>query len=582
MAALAIPIVVLGSLYILSEQEKKNTEKQQIHDIKQDKKKFLSEGFNTLETASIFNKDDKKIILPNINSYDNNIHDDIRVTNSGLYDHLEKSITGEKIGASKFNHNNMQPFFGSKQRGITGDFNNNESILDIKQGVGSQSRSKSEQAPLFKPDENVNFISGTPNNTDFIQSRINESMKMSNVTLWEQERVAPGLNLGAGTEGMGGFNSGMMSRETWAPKTVDELRIKNDPKLEYDLIGHEGPLLSSIKSQGGIGKVEKHLPEKVFDNNPSRWFTTTGQEKNPPIRSTQVMPMENRIDTSREYYGNSVKAKANYTLSQSEDPKKIHLNSLPISNATATGQSLANPNDYSVNSYKILPNNRTTDKPGVEFGGVYGMAKAAVTPILDILNPTRKENAIGNLRETGNVNTGHYTGRLFNENDKTKVTNREMTTGKIDMNYVNLNANKFRENAYSVTSCQSNPNQRDTTNKQYIGSGVSKNEGIRTYDSAYNQRNNVNKTYLSRTNQGNMSLFNNENNMSINRNDNLLENNRSNIINGNVNLVPSSEFIGQMNGIQSYDQNFNNSRMDESLLNAFKSNPYTKSLSSVA
>ena len=67
-----------------------------------------------------------------------------------------------------------------------------------------------------------------------------------------------------------------------------------------------------------------------------------------------------------------------------------------------------------------------------------------------------------------------------------------------------------------------------------------------------------------------------------NSNDNLLENNRSNIINGNVNTIPSSEFIGQMNGIQSYDQNFNNSRMDESLLNAFKSNPYTKSLSSVA
>tara|TARA_E500000178_G_scaffold290595_1_gene294113 strand:- start:793 stop:2010 length:1218 start_codon:yes stop_codon:yes gene_type:complete len=404
---------------------------------------------------------------------------------------------------------------------------------------------------------------------------------MSNVTLWEQQRVAPGLNLGAGTEGHGGFNSGMMSRETWTPKTVDELRIKNDPKLEYDLIGHEGPLLSAIKSQGGIGKVEKHLPEKVFNNNPSRWFTTTGQEKNPPIRSTQVMPMENRIDTSREYYGNSVKAKANYTLSQNEDPKRNHLNSLPISNASATGQSLANPNDYSVNSYNILPNNRTTDKPGVEFGGVYGMAKAVVTPILDILNPTRKENAIGNLRETGNVNTGHYTGQLFNENDRTKVTNREMTTGKIDMNYVNLNANKFRENAYSVTKCQTNPNQRDTTNKEYIGSGVSKNEGIRTYDSAYNQRNNVNKTYESRTNQGNMGLFNNENNISINRNDNLLENNRSNIINGNINVIPSSEFIGQMNGIQSYDQNFNNSRIDESLLNAFKSNPYTKSLSSV-
>ena len=312
MAALAIPIVVLGSLYILSEQEKKNSEKQSALDIKQHKKKFLSEGYTNL---SQYDK-------TSLNNYDNKQHDDINHTDS------IDSMTSKKIESSKFKHNNMTPYFGSKERGITADFNNNESLLDIKLGLGSQSQSKSEQAPLFRPDENINFVSGTPNNTDFIQSRINESMKMSNVTLWEQERVAPGLNLGAGTEGMGGFNSGMMSRETWGPKTVDELRIKNDPKLEYDLIGHEGPLLSAIKSQGDIGKVEKHLPEKVFNNNPSRWFTTTGQEKNPPIRSTQVMPMENRIDTSREYYGNSVKAKANYTLSQNEDPKRNHLNSL--------------------------------------------------------------------------------------------------------------------------------------------------------------------------------------------------------------------------------------------------------------
>ena len=46
--------------------------------------------------------------------------------------------------------------------------------------------------------------------------------------------------------------------------------------------------------------------------------------------------------------------------------------------------------------------------------------------------------------------------------------------------------------------------------------------------------------------------------------------------------MPSSDFIGELNGIQTYDYNYNSNRMDESLLDAFKSNPYTKSLSSVA
>ena len=84
----------------------------------------------------------------------------------------------------------MQPFFGGKIRGSTSNMNNNESILDNKLGNGSQQISKSEIAPLFKPDENYNYINGMPSKTDFIQSRMNESNKMSNVTLWEPERVA--------------------------------------------------------------------------------------------------------------------------------------------------------------------------------------------------------------------------------------------------------------------------------------------------------------------------------------------------------------------------------------------------------
>ena len=67
-----------------------------------------------------------------------------------------------------------------------------------------------------------------------------------------------------------------------------------------------------------------------------------------------------------------------------------------------------------------------------------------------------------------------------------------------------------------------------------------------------------------------MSLFNNYNNVEINRNENIMENNRSNIINGGPNVVPSSQFMGEMNGIQTYDNNYNNSRIDQSLLNAFK------------
>lgn len=606
MAELAVPIIVLGSLYILSEQEKKK-EKFIGNNVNvqegQKKNTNTQEGYTNYNPVKLQTFETQKNDLVNSYNNSNQYSDKYFMQQNGNVLSQEKEVnninlmSGQQMDMNQFKHNNMQPYFGAKIRGNTADINLSESILDNKQGTGSQLNNKSEQAPLFKPDGNMNHAYGTPNNSDFFQSRMNESMKMSNITLWEPQKVAPGLNLGygsqdekgfntGGTEGNGGFNAGMVSRDTWMPKTVDELRVDTNPKLEFDLNGHQGPAISHIKTQGPndkIGKVEKHLPEKYYDSGPQRWFTTTGQEKNPPIRSTQVMPMENRIDTTREYYGASAntEAHATYANQEFEESKKLNLGQLPISNASAANQNHASQNDYSVQGYNLLPNNRTTDK-NIEMGGIYGMAKAAMTPLLDILKPSRKENAIGNLRQTGNVNGTTPSGHVFNSYDKTKTTNREMTTGKIDMNYINVQAQNQRGNIKQVGQYQAVQNQRDTTNQEYIGSGSAQGAGLRTYNAAYAQENNVNKTYELRTNQGNMALFNNHNQMQINRDERIMQNNRGQVTNGGPNIIPSTEFMGEVNGIQTYDNTLNNSRMDESLLSAFKNNPYTKSLSSVA
>ena len=602
MAAIAIPIVVLGSLYILSEQEKKKENFQEEVQEEHQKEEFLTgkkkEGFSNYQIQKLDNFE--KSMTHSVNNYNNsNQHTDkFFVPPSSKSDNQITLMNGQVVNADTFKHNNMQPYFGAKIRGATSDFNNTESVLDLKQGYGSQVFSKSEQAPLFKPDENVNLAHGTANNSNFIQSRINESMKMNNVTLWEPQRVGPGLNLGygsqdkngfnnGGTEGSGGFNAGMVSRETWMPKSVDDLRVETNPKQTFDLNGHQGPANSIIKMQGDnnkIGKVEKHNPEKYYEAGPTRWFTTTGAETAPPIRSTQVIPMENRIDTTREYYGggsHALSGNATYSDATYEESKKQNLGGLPISNASASGQNFANPNDYAVQSYKLLPNNRTTDKHMPEMGGVYGMAKAVIAPILDILQPTRKENAIGNLRESGNFNGGARTGHIYNEYDKTKTTNREMTTGKIDMNYVNVQGQSHR-NGYQSTQYQPVQNQRDSTNQEYIGAGSKQGTGLRPYNAAYAQNNNVNKTYESRPNQGSMSLFNNQNNISMNRDENIFKNNRQQLPTSGPNLVPSSQFLGEMNGPAGYDMQFNSNRMDPNLLSAFKNNPYTQSLNSSA
>ena len=79
-----------------------------------------------------------------------------------------------------------------------------------------------------------------------------------------------------------------------------------------------------------------------------------------------------------------------------------------------------------------------------------------------------------------------------------------------------------------------------------------------------------------------MSLFNNQNNISMNRDENILKNDRKDFPTGGPNLIPSAEFLGEMNGPAGYDMQFNSNRMDANLLSAFKNNPYTQSLNSSA
>ena len=62
------------------------------------------------------------------------------------------------------------------------------------QGTGSQQIEKQERAPLFKPEDSIQWTHGAPNHSDFYQSRAHKSMSMNNVKPWESVQVGPGMN----------------------------------------------------------------------------------------------------------------------------------------------------------------------------------------------------------------------------------------------------------------------------------------------------------------------------------------------------------------------------------------------------
>jgi hypothetical protein len=495
------------------------------------------------------------------------------------------SLTGEVVSKNELKHNNMAPFFGGKMRGRTVDANIAESVMDNMNGSGSQRIRKQEQAPLFKPQKDMRYSHGAPNQSDFYQSRVMPGSKMANVKLWDEQKVGPGLDAGYGTEGQLGFNSGMAAREKWTDRNVDQLRAATNPKLTFGLENHEGPAHyynNAPATKETQGKVEKYLPDTYFINTPDRWLTTTGLEKGQTARAIQMNKEVNRTTATREYFGTDSNPNGNktYVSGEHEAPKRPQLDPNHITNPSAIGAGKASSGDYGLGGYKALPNNRSTVQNDHGFGVVNGFMKAAVAPIMDILRPSRKENVIGNINPTGNVQSRVNAPRIFNPADRTATTIRETTEGLLDNNHLNVEGQ--RDGGYKVSEHQSVEQQRDTTNNEYYGDG-GMNTGVSLYNAAYNQRNNVNKTYKNRPNQGGMSMFNNEQHIQIDKNEADLINNRATVRSGNGginNAIPSIETHGKMNMPQYYDNCQDCERINPDILTAFKENPYTKSLSS--
>lgn len=487
--------------------------------------KYGKDEGNTVYTDKYFQKESNTI---------NNIY---KTANNNIINTQYQSLTGDIISADKFTHNNMVPFFGSKIRGSTSDANSYESTLDNYTGSGSQQINKIEQSPLFKPNENTQYSYGAPNMNDFYQTRAGQNLNatMNGIKPFESVSVAPGLGLGYGTEGHGGFNSGMEQRDIWGPKTVNQLRVESNPKAsEYGLFGYEGAPLHHVTKSGDVstmGRMEKNRPDTSFEMGQDRYFTTTGVQKNQPMHAEIIDRNTTRQNTTKEYQG-IAKASNDGTYIKGEymPSTNIELGSVPFSHATAPGKTTPKEGDYSIKSNTSYPNNRSYNAPtaggdnyfaGVSTGGVIG---AVIAPLLDFLRPTRKENTVGTLRPYQNPKTTVSNSYIYNPNDTPAPTIRQMTEQSKQHYQQNRNQDG---GAYMISTQTPVETNRLTTTTNYTGNAL-RNVAQTSYESNYNQHNNDIKssTVTGYTPGGNMSLFNSDSNPTMLRNDNIYKNTR--------------------------------------------------------
>ena len=598
---LAIPLIALGGMYVISNQSNNNTNNKKEN---APKEKFTNMGnSNNFKNNSVLPNtnippqnypimNQKELVdtvqeYPNPNSatdkyFDQNVYENKQNLGKRVGNNIQSiySLTGDYLESNEFKHNNMVPFNGGKVRGQIYDINTSETILDNMAGTGSQVTKKIEQAPLFKPQDNIQWAYGMPTMSDFYQSRVNPALKNNMVKPFESIHVGPGLDKGYGTEGSGGYNAGMEARNQWLPKTVDELRIATNPKEEYTLDSHEGPAQSNIKNLGILGKVEKYTPDTFFINSQDRWLTTTGAEKGNRLIPEEIIKTSHRTDTTTHYTGNATSTlqSASYVPKTYEESKRNQLGALNVTHSTASGRGPINDGESYIKSYTNYTNNRgVNNQPETIRSGFSRAIGAAIAPIMDVFKPSRKEEYVCNLRVYGNIGgevPGNY---VLNKGDLPNTTIKETTL---------YSQNGFLgnqvEGAYYVSEQQAIANQRDTTNCSEIGNagGSASKYGNRQYDADYRQTVNENKekTIAGRTNQGNAAIFNSKVNVTMSKLDSDRDNNRLWAPATVVPNGPSLQTYGKINMPQYYNECQTCERIDPALLNAFRENPYTHSL----
>jgi len=226
----------------------------------------------------------------------------------GNYSSFEdnQDMTYDVVDKKDFVHNNMVPFFkrgmgkgygpDSVQQRKLDEMNQRKMERFSGSSKSVEYRPKTERRPLFNPHVGLTNIYGMPNFTNYMETRYIPGRERRNELVHQPVRVTPGLNLGYNEVSKQGFH------DTWRalPKTVDELRPANKPKISYGSVVIPG--MKSVR-RSIIPNVAKRRPITFKENDPRDLVKGTSYYRAPSIYGNYEAPSTNRQMTTRAWYG---------------------------------------------------------------------------------------------------------------------------------------------------------------------------------------------------------------------------------------------------------------------------------------
>lgn len=208
-----------------------------------------------------------KILGDNNNSRRMELERELALSNNFSKFEIDEDQTYNVVSKENFVHTNMMPFFKSSDGGFNPYTEKKNAELrqrkmDFFSGSANnlQYKPKTERKQLFDPVIGLTNLYGTPDMTNFLDSRYIPSNERRNERPTQLTYITPGLNLGYNETGKSGFHDSFRV----LPKTVDELRTSNNPKLSYNT-----PVVPGMKGQRGS------VPSKMYKRRPLTYWETT-------------------------------------------------------------------------------------------------------------------------------------------------------------------------------------------------------------------------------------------------------------------------------------------------------------------
>jgi hypothetical protein len=489
----------------------------------------------------------------------------IQATPSYVEGFVTSELTGERIESTDFTHNNMVPFFGGRVRQNVAA-QSNSGILDTFTGSGITQISKREIEPMF---DTARAPYGNPfgmeDQTDFVQSRINDPRSRAGERPFEPVRVAPGVNEGFAATGKGGFQQFEVNQYMIDNiRRTDDLRTSDNPKETYNQPVVPGQHYIGMAAQES-GEVRKYRPDKFYiDETGARLFVTNGEVIKEATRPIQVLKHTTRPETSSEAIGpaGAQEFGESYVTGSYRMPMVQQYGGAGFRHADMTTYTSADTdapeNDYGRAGYEVRPNERNaTSERTMGLNLVPADAGALTVHYDDQNRPTRRQEMVGNIRQSGTP-VGYAQGApaitVWDPNDIARTTVRE---GTIHWNWMGQAApgadGATRLKVYDPEDIARPTQKSQLTNKsEYYGASESINKDFTSHDAAYNMRLNPNKQEIAlgrdpmHGNGGALAVFDGNIHQTAKKIDADIVNDRANAVNRVVGMPTGVGDIGEV------------------------------------